>query len=203
MLGRLADDTTDGAPWSAPAALAVAELELARGEPRAALNAVAPYVDGSMRTLRGPLISVHLLAAVAARAVSDSELEMRSLEHALALAEEDGFRSRFTAPAIRPLLAAQLGRATAHRPFIAELMDTQPGPVSRQEPGLGAPVESLSQRERVVLRYLPSRLSAAEIADELYVSVHTVNTHMRQIYRKVQATNRREAVDRGRSLGLL
>jgi di/tricarboxylate transporter len=55
----------------------------------------------------------------------------------------------------------------------------------------------------VVLRYLPSRLSAAEIADELSLSVHTVKSHQRNLYRKLSATSRREAVDRARQLQLL
>jgi LuxR family maltose regulon positive regulatory protein len=69
--------------------------------------------------------------------------------------------------------------------------------------GGGELVEPLSDRERTVLRYLPSRLSAAEIADELYLSVHTVKSHQRNLYRKLQATSRREAVDRARGLSLL
>jgi LuxR family maltose regulon positive regulatory protein len=54
-----------------------------------------------------------------------------------------------------------------------------------------------------VLRYLPSQLSAPEIASELYVSVNTVRTHMRHIYAKVGAHSRTETVDRARDLGLL
>jgi LuxR family maltose regulon positive regulatory protein len=54
-----------------------------------------------------------------------------------------------------------------------------------------------------VLRYLPSNLSAREIAAELYVSTSTVKTHMRHIYEKLDAHRRTEAVDRARELGLL
>ena len=54
-----------------------------------------------------------------------------------------------------------------------------------------------------MLRYLPTNLTAREIADELYVSVNTVKTHMRHIYAKFDAHRRREAVERARTMGLI
>jgi LuxR family transcriptional regulator, maltose regulon positive regulatory protein len=46
-------------------------------------------------------------------------------------------------------------------------------------------------------------LSAPEIADQLYLSVNTVKTHMRHVYDKLGAHRRHEAVERARTLGLL
>jgi LuxR family transcriptional regulator, maltose regulon positive regulatory protein len=54
-----------------------------------------------------------------------------------------------------------------------------------------------------VLRYLPTNLSAPEIASELYVSLNTVKTHTRNLYTKLGTHHRAEAVARARSLGLL
>jgi DNA-binding CsgD family transcriptional regulator len=65
------------------------------------------------------------------------------------------------------------------------------------------PCEPLTQREARVLRYLPSSLSAREIADELCVSMNTVKTHQRHLYRKLDARTRSQAVERARALGLL
>ena len=64
-------------------------------------------------------------------------------------------------------------------------------------------LDELSDAELRVLRYLPSNLKAPEIAAELLVSVHTVKTHLRHIYAKLDAHNRSEAVDRARELALL
>jgi LuxR family transcriptional regulator, maltose regulon positive regulatory protein len=64
-------------------------------------------------------------------------------------------------------------------------------------------VVPLSEREQVVLRYLPSMLSAGEIAAELFVSVNTVKTHIKSIYRKLDANRRWDAVRRARQLDLL
>ena len=63
--------------------------------------------------------------------------------------------------------------------------------------------EPLSQGETRVLRYLPTNLSAPEIARELSVSVNTVRTHIRHVCGKLGAHGRTEAVTQARALGLL
>ncbi len=64
-------------------------------------------------------------------------------------------------------------------------------------------IEELTDRELAVLRFLPSPLSQREIANELFVSLNTVKTHCRAIYRKLGAGDRRAAVQAARDLGLL
>jgi ATP/maltotriose-dependent transcriptional regulator MalT len=64
-------------------------------------------------------------------------------------------------------------------------------------------VTQLSPRELEVLSYLPTRLSARQIADALFVSRNTLKTHMHNVYRKLGCTSREDAVDRARMLGLL
>ena len=66
-----------------------------------------------------------------------------------------------------------------------------------------AQLEELSPSELRVLRYLPTNLTRPEIAGELYVSVNTVNTHIRNIYSKLGARDRSSAVGRARELRLL
>lgn len=70
------------------------------------------------------------------------------------------------------------------------------------DPG-GMLLEPLSESEIRILRYLPTHLSRSEIAAELYVSVNTVKTHMRNLFAKLGAHSRTNAVDRARSGGLL
>jgi len=72
------------------------------------------------------------------------------------------------------------------------------------EPVVTAPLlEPLSDRELTVLRFLPTLMSNAEIAAEMYVSVNTVKTHLKHVYRKLDVTDRRDCVRRGRELRLL
>jgi LuxR family maltose regulon positive regulatory protein len=54
-------------------------------------------------------------------------------------------------------------------------------------------VEPLTERERDVLRFLPSRLTVREIADHLHVSVNTLKFHLKVIYRKLGVSSRDEA----------
>jgi LuxR family maltose regulon positive regulatory protein len=65
------------------------------------------------------------------------------------------------------------------------------------------PLTQLTQRELGVLRLLPTRLSNREMAAELYVSVNTLKSHVRSIYRKLGVAGRSEAIRRARALHLV
>jgi LuxR family maltose regulon positive regulatory protein len=63
--------------------------------------------------------------------------------------------------------------------------------------------DELSERELEVLRLLSTRMSQREIGATLYVSVNTVKSHVKNIFRKLDATGRVEAVARARERGLV
>ena len=65
------------------------------------------------------------------------------------------------------------------------------------------PERELTETELRVLRFLPTNLSRPEIARELYLSVNTVNTHLRNVYAKLDARDRSSAVERARELRLI
>jgi LuxR family maltose regulon positive regulatory protein len=107
-----------------------------------------------------------------------------------------------TVPGARELLEAHPPHRTAHAAHLKALLDQLAG----AEPSVEAPAdlrEPLSERELAVLRFLPTNLTAPEMAGELFLSVHTVKTHMRKLYSKLDVHTRAEAVQRGRALGLL
>jgi LuxR family transcriptional regulator, maltose regulon positive regulatory protein len=85
-------------------------------------------------------------------------------------------------------------------PALLEQTERTLGSASRRRIGVAEP---LTERELVVLRLLPTHLSALEIGRELYVSVNTVRTHVQAVYRKLGVATRAEAVARARELGLL
>jgi LuxR family maltose regulon positive regulatory protein len=106
--------------------------------------------------------------------------------------------------AAAPLLRRHGRYGTAHPAMVGEALDAverggRAG--TRQAPALLT--EPLSEREQAILRYLPTMMSNQEIAGELFVSVNTVKTHLKAIYRKLDAPGRRDAVSRARELGLM
>ena len=187
-------------------AVVLARLRLALGDPRGAARLLA--LDRTATAVELPLparIEAWLLDAVAHLQMDEHDRAGRSLEHALELAGPEGFRRVFVegGVVVRSLLAEHLERG-AVQPGLAELLDELGQPATPAAlVVLDVPMEALTERERIVLRYLSSMLSASEIAGELYVSVNTVKTHVRSIYRKLDTNRRRDAVRRAKELQLL
>ena len=150
-------------------------------------------------------IEAFVLTAVARHAVHDDEGAGEALENALALAGPNSYRRPFLdgGSAVQVLLEQRIRWGTAHRSFAGELLAAfrQRAPsvaVTRAEL-----LEPLSGREQSVLRFLPTMMSNAEIAGELFVTSNTVKTHLKSIYRKLAVSRRRDAVERARALELL
>ena len=185
--------------------VATAALRLAQNDPGAAAAALAPVLDNSAPPVWPIwLIQALLLEAIARDALGDQGAAGRALESALDLAEPDGSLLSFLLYPTKSLLERQARQRTAHAALIAEILGllagNRPAPLSA---GPWLPVEPLSDSELRVLRYLPTNLTAPEIAGELNVSTNTVKAHMRHLYAKLGAHRRAEAVARARDLGLL
>jgi LuxR family transcriptional regulator, maltose regulon positive regulatory protein len=184
----------------------VARLELSVGDPEAALRAIASFLVDDRETLM-PVTRTEAWAidAIARDAVHDEGGALRAIERALDLAEPRGFASAIVrhGPPVRSLLRRRIAKGTSHRAFAGELLSVlEDEPAARRsmrEPLL----EPLSERELALLRFLPTLMSNAEIASEMFVSVNTVKTHLKHIYRKLDVSERRDAVRRGRELHLL
>ena len=185
--------------------IALAALELEQDSPEGAIEALAPVLDGSAPALykRWARADAFLLQAIASDRLGDRRAAEEALEATLELAEPDGLILPFMLWSSRELLERQPKHRTAHATFISTILDTLAGRAAPQR-GVAAPLrDELSEAELRVLRYLPSNLTASEIASELVVSTNTVRTHMRHIYAKLDAHTRSEAVARARELGLV
>jgi LuxR family transcriptional regulator, maltose regulon positive regulatory protein len=186
--------------------IATAVLRLAQDNPGAALSALDPVLDGSVRVgWQTWLVEAFLLAAIAQDALDDPEGAEGALERALDLAESGGTLLWFLLHPVPELLKRLIRNHTAHSHLIAEikirLAEMHGGIVtSRAIAGL---TEPMSESELRVLRYLPTTLTVPEIAGELFVSRDTVQTHLRELYAKLGTRHRAEAVERARDLGLL
>jgi LuxR family maltose regulon positive regulatory protein len=186
--------------------IAEASLRLAAGDPKAAAAVLAPVIDGSASLQNAHLweVQAFLLQAISCDALGDAGAARRALERALDRAEPERLLFPFLYDPAPELLDRHRRHGTAHAGLIAEILNVLAGRQPGQQPaGPQRLREPLSHAEGRVLRYLPTKLSAPEIADELYLSVNTVKTHMRHLYDKLGAHRRHEAVEQARALGLL
>jgi LuxR family maltose regulon positive regulatory protein len=182
-----------------------AAICLAEGDPAPALAAVRDVLTGAAPAIGYvTVVEAHLLAALAHRELGDHRAATAAAERALALAEADRLILPFAMTGSLEVLEAMPRHETAHAALLADILDVMRGSsvAPGHEPSL-AEIEQLSPSELRVLRYLPTNLSRPEIASELSVSVNTVNTHIRNIYAKLQAQDRSSAVQRARQMRLL
>jgi LuxR family maltose regulon positive regulatory protein len=186
--------------------IASAALRLARDDPEGATRVLAPLVQEPALAMRPRVWPVQalLLEAIVRDALGDIDLAELALERALDLAEPEGLLIPFLLYPAAGLLERHRRRRTSHAALIAEILDLLAGrtPARRRDAThlLSGP---LTESETRVLRYLPTNLSAPEIAGELYLSLNTIRTHMRHLYSKLAVHTRAEAVERARALGLL
>jgi LuxR family maltose regulon positive regulatory protein len=133
----------------------------------------------------------------------------RSLERALQSAEAEQIRLPFARERswLRPALRHDPDLVRRYSHLLEEDLRSL-GTVPARLPGTDEPppplvIGPLSEREIEVLERLSGMLSTAEIATEMYISVNTVKTHLKSIYRKLSASHRGEAVRRARKLNLI
>jgi LuxR family maltose regulon positive regulatory protein len=183
---------------------ALARLRLRAGDPAGAHAAAAPWLNAEATHYGPTQVELWVLDALAHDAAADLPAATASLERALDVAEPQGIRRPFVelGPHVATLLRRQLRQGTAHRSLVDDLLHELGRPQADGRPRTLL-LEPLSDREAAVLRFLPTMMSNGEIAAELFVSVNTVKTHLKSIYRKLDVPDRREAVRRARDLELL
>ncbi|MBP2479527.1 LuxR family maltose regulon positive regulatory protein [Crossiella equi] len=144
------------------------------------------------------LVEAWLVEAMLAQRMRAEGQAHRALLRALAAAEGGELLRPFhqTGPEIRELLVRGHGRFGKLARFADRVLAASP----TLPPAI---TDSLTSRELDLLAELPSMRTAEEIAESLYLSVNTVKTHLRGIYRKLGVNARRDAVIAARRCGLL
>jgi LuxR family maltose regulon positive regulatory protein len=198
-------DVSAEAERTGPINNARAVIAMADGDPATALKVLREIRDPTPTA--GPaftLVEAHLLAGTAHLHLGDRSAAAAAAEAALAAAEPDRLIFPFAMTGAAELLEALPRHDTAHGALLADIVDVLGGASapSADRQRLSQP-EELSRSELRVLRYLPTNLTRPDIARELYVSINTVNTHIRNIYSKLGARDRSSAVQRARELRLL
>jgi len=201
-LGELAEaEHLIGGAREGPAQLiAAARLDTARGHFDRASVALEKLGTDEGPTRQRLAVAIGQLAV--ACAAGDPTDEAASL--VLDLAEPEGFVFLIPEAGAAVLDAAcHVGRRRPRTPYLDQLLVTRPHAVPVGNATIEYAIDALSERERVVLRYLVTAMSYREIADELYVSVNTIKTHVKNIIRKLQAESRADAITRARALHYL
>jgi LuxR family maltose regulon positive regulatory protein len=178
---------------------------MADGDPATALDVLREIREITPPV--GPaftLVEAHLLAGTAHLQLRDPNAAAAAAEAALGAAEPDRLIFPFVLTEAAELLDALPRHKTAHGALLADIVDLLRGSSAPStDRGRLSQSDELSPSELRVLRYLPTNLTRPEIARELYVSINTVNTHIRNIYSKLGARDRSSAVQHARALRLL
>ncbi len=198
----LATDNLDAAAeWSSRVAdpfwgpLCAAKLHLARGHHGEAGDAL---VRAKPRCVRHEVV----LGLALARAVmhDDHERAAELVGSAVETAAENGLLQTVAAEGTEVLHLIELAAWRVPDTWMERLRHFL---VPSWVAPVRGPVDPLTERERDVLRLLPSRLTMREIAGQLYVSPNTLKFHLRAIYRKLGVDSRAAAVQAARRLALL
>jgi len=155
------------------------------------------------------VIEILVLQAIACHAQGDLPAALLPLQHALALAEPEGYIRMFLdeGSSMKQLLREASARGIMPgytdnllAAFEAEKRRSEAKPAPRPAQLL---VESLSQRELGILQLIAQGLSNREIGERLFLALDTVKGHNRRLFDKLQVQSRTEAIARARELGLL
>jgi LuxR family transcriptional regulator, maltose regulon positive regulatory protein len=194
-----------GPESSLDAAAALARALIAAGNRQAAARALADAPAGDAPD--AARLAARLADAQLGYLTGDRARGRRSLEHALRLAMPEQVRLPFVLERswLRPVLRRDAELAAPYRRLLEPDLVGSGLVEAGLAAGPGAPVivEPLSEREREVLAHVSAMESTAEIASAMYISVNTVKTHLKSIYRKLAVGHRGEAVRRARQLGVL
>ncbi|MEH7248838.1 LuxR C-terminal-related transcriptional regulator [Neobacillus niacini] len=151
---------------------------------------------------KGSAIEILIMQALAHQIKGDSPAALVPLERALSLGEQEGYVRIFVdeGQPMAALLEVAVKRKVSLN-YVRRLLKffnkTEDKPPANQVLS-----ERLSEREREVLRLLRTDLSGPDIARELIVSLNTLRSHTKNIYGKLEVTNRRAAVRRAEELDL-
>nr|BFE63458.1 hypothetical protein GCM10020063_079840 [Dactylosporangium thailandense] len=218
-------------PGAPAVALARARVALASDRPQTARHALEGLLAEPVASLV-VAVAASVMLAQAQHRLGDLAGAAEQIERALRLAAPEGIRAPFAghgswiaallegAVMTRRVGREEIGQEAAeHAEFRhEEVRQEEAEHVEAEheeaeegaEPVAGAfdvPAEQiidpLTERETLVLQYLRSMLSIAEIATVLSVSTNTVKTHVRHVYRKLGVSRRRDAVRRGRALSII
>ena len=201
---RRGDDRSAGSRlrdrWQLEHTIAVARRALADASLRRLDGCLAPWRDVTTLSHEHPrsVVELHVLLAIAELRHEREASALEWIDRAIALAAPAALWGPVLAREreLRVLLERHSWELGASNSAAVAMLDNL-------RADHAPPVAGLTERERVVLHYLPTLMSNTEIAAEMLVSVNTVKTHLKSIYRKLGVERRRDALLRARQVELL
>ncbi|HKA67934.1 MAG TPA: LuxR C-terminal-related transcriptional regulator, partial [Actinomycetes bacterium] len=198
------DDDSQRAVWPVSRDLLRAWY-LVDGDPATAIEIATGIIERRASVARLlDRISAMLVRAVGYRRLGRKDVAAAHLDEALALAAPEHARQVFLdcGKPVRALLTVLLPAESRFAGFAAGILQRFESPVGPRAVDHGGKGE-LTESEREIMRYLSSHLTNEEIAADLCLSVNTVKTHLRAIYRKLGVSSRRAALAAAGAQGLL
>ncbi|MCP4751366.1 MAG: helix-turn-helix transcriptional regulator [Proteobacteria bacterium] len=182
-----------------------ARILLAEGEPEEALERLRRLVKTAEEDRRIiEVIEMLLIQATILKSRSDWPATVAALKKAVSLAEPGGLIGAFVeeGPPISELLCMALDRdTTLPRAYVKKLLQAfRLTKLIKTDDGI---VERLSERELEILRLVAAGLPNKTITQELYISMSTVKTHLRNIFGKLGVNSRIQAAAKAKELDLL
>lgn len=217
-------NTEDGIPYPREVEyLALARVRIAQGAGQPEATCLTEALALLERMLQAAesggraawVLGILILRALAFQAQGKPDQAMDSMGRALSMAEPEGYVRTFVdeGEPMKILLEQAKSRGTA-REYVGKLLEVlraeaesdrkaQPSQSLPVRGPLSSLVDPLSERELEVLRLLATPLSTREIAEQLVLSIHTVRSHTRSIYSKLDVHSRYQAIACAEELDLL
>jgi LuxR family maltose regulon positive regulatory protein len=189
--------------------LAWARVQIALGHPGEASSFIEPALEiAKERGLLYRLAELAVAHALIYEELGDPAAALKELEKALEISGKCGYTRIFNQGPQLDRLLQQAIEKKIHAAYARQLLASfsrasgkaNVTTVKKEQPGL---VDPLSERELEVLRFLADGLTPAEIAKRLYLSPFTLKAHTQNIYSKLEAHSRIEAINKARRLGLI
>ncbi len=158
------------------------------------------------RNVMGSVINILVLQSLAFHAQEKTPLALEALERVLALTEQEGYFQLYIREGLEmEELLRQVNPVDENQKgFVQRLLTAFSATDAPSTPSHSQPlIEPLSKRELEVLELIAEGFTNQEIATKLFLSLHTVKVHARNIYGKLGVGNRSQAGAKARSLGIL